>query len=574
MPLLQILTDPKNFKFYAGGPGHTSTANSFGQKSIPYGKDQFGGGWSKQPFVVKSIDVPGSQVENTGGPDILLRGGTLITSRILDDQSRLSQLLIKPGTTAGTGFTLKQNLLSRTSVRTQGTVGITNQGIYTPAETLLEAALIPEGIFSPLFLAHGNYYDVVKLQRETDALPGNNRLYGLYETKIQNLNAGFPGLRGFESLDPNVIMQYGGGPNAPLGVGRTRITFADQRTGKNNPLVPKTGTFKQNYLLQSSGSAGLNLSSQIKNPFFGLPTNGSSVTTLSSQNLSLAPKVAYLFSNEQIQEATPFRQQASNPFVDFRQTLITDPATGQEAKKVLVSTDYKAYNLQKTYNTGNPGRVSKARNTDPTKNTTVDKDTADLINYQKVGELNTDSDLIPFYFSILSGNGVTKPVQFRAYIDSFGDSFEGEWNNFRYMGRGENFYNYNGFTRTISMGFSIYAQTYPEIFKQYQRLNQLSSIVAPSYSGAGIMRGNLVRVTVGDYLSQVPGIIKSINIDIPSESPWETGRNQAGKLNGRGDRLPFYLRVSNITFVPIYDFIPQYESPFVSMGDNNQGYNN
>ena len=39
MPLLQILTDPQNFRFYAGGRGHVSNAGSFGQKSIPYGDD-------------------------------------------------------------------------------------------------------------------------------------------------------------------------------------------------------------------------------------------------------------------------------------------------------------------------------------------------------------------------------------------------------------------------------------------------------------------------------------------------------------------------------------------------------
>ena len=51
MSLLQILTDPQNFKFYAGGRGHVSNAGAFGQKSIPYGNDTQGGGSSGQPYI-------------------------------------------------------------------------------------------------------------------------------------------------------------------------------------------------------------------------------------------------------------------------------------------------------------------------------------------------------------------------------------------------------------------------------------------------------------------------------------------------------------------------------------------
>ena len=91
MPLLKILTDPQNFKFYAGGKGYVSTPDSFGQKSIPYGKDRFGGGSSKQPYIVKSININDSQVENTGGPDFLVRGGSLIPGKVADDVSRLTK---------------------------------------------------------------------------------------------------------------------------------------------------------------------------------------------------------------------------------------------------------------------------------------------------------------------------------------------------------------------------------------------------------------------------------------------------------------------------------------------------
>ena len=141
------------------------------------------------------------------------------------------------------------------------------------------------------------------------------------------------------------------------------------------------------------------------------------------------------------------------------------------------------------------------------------------------------------------------------------------------MGRGENFYNYNGFDRTVNLAFNIYASTYNEIFAQYQRLNALVSTTVPQYSGAGIMRGSLTRLTVGDYLNNVPGIIKSLNVDVPKESSWEIGRAADGSSTNLGNRLPFYVQVSNLSFIPIYEDIPQLGSRFITMGENKQGYN-
>ena len=44
MGLLKILTDPANFKFYAGGIGSVSTSLVFNQKLIPFQKDRIYGG--------------------------------------------------------------------------------------------------------------------------------------------------------------------------------------------------------------------------------------------------------------------------------------------------------------------------------------------------------------------------------------------------------------------------------------------------------------------------------------------------------------------------------------------------
>jgi hypothetical protein len=597
MPLLQILTDPKNFKFYAGGKGYVSTPDSFGQKSIPYGKDRFGGGSSKQPYIVKSIDINDSQVENTGGPDFLVRGGSLLPGKVADDVSRLTKMFLEKGTE----FTVKQNLLSRLNVETQTSIPFLNQGAYTPAQTIAQAAGVATGLHLPLFLPETKYDNVIKVQREIDADQTRNRLYQLYENtiapKFVNIENGVPGANAVDSLkkgDP-ILRSYPGGPGAPLGIGKTNIFFADQRTGYYNPNYKTDKSFIDSYPLYSGGTQGLNITydptflgatnkstillSQItatgdqqSDPVRSLlPTSPGGVWNDPSQfPLNYFKKDPALFSIEQIQAATPFQDSAVVTVTDFRQTLKNDPVTGQEARKVLISSDYTAFNRNKTFKTGDAGR----RDIDRTKIPTPGQTSAgtDLINLLKVGQTDPDSDLIPFYFTTLRyDNTRSTSIQFRAYLDNLNDGFTAEWSPYKFMGRGENFYNYSGFTRTVTFAFSIYAQTYSEIFRQYQRLNYLASTLTPSYTNVGVMRGNFIKVTIGDYLSQVPGIITGINMEVPNDTPWEIGRDLDGNKTGKGDRLPFMMKVSNITFIPVYDFVPEIGKPFISMGASGGG---
>ena len=68
-------------------------------KSLRYGKDTVGGGNSAQPFVTRKIPDDLSDVGRTGGPDFLLRGGTLLP-RIVPDMTK--QLLQAEGYAAAT----------------------------------------------------------------------------------------------------------------------------------------------------------------------------------------------------------------------------------------------------------------------------------------------------------------------------------------------------------------------------------------------------------------------------------------------------------------------------------------
>ena len=68
-------------------------------KSLRYGKDVPGGGNSRQPYVTRSIPKDMDDIGRTGGPDFLLRGGTLLPRRIGNDVSRLAKMFFIPKAT-------------------------------------------------------------------------------------------------------------------------------------------------------------------------------------------------------------------------------------------------------------------------------------------------------------------------------------------------------------------------------------------------------------------------------------------------------------------------------------------
>jgi hypothetical protein len=125
------------------------------------------------------------------------------------------------------------------------------------------------------------------------------------------------------------------------------------------------------------------------------------------------------------------------------------------------------------------------------------------------------------------------------------------------VGRGEKFHNYGGFSREISMGWTVYAQSKAELIPMYKKLNYLATSLAPDYSSGGFMRGSLARLTVGGYLYNQLGIIKSLTYTIPDESTWEIGIDENGGFDDTVKELPHMIKVSGFTFIPIQDDVPQ-----------------
>jgi hypothetical protein len=132
-------------------------------------------------------------------------------------------------------------------------------------------------------------------------------------------------------------------------------------------------------------------------------------------------------------------------------------------------------------------------------------------NNQAPWEINKDNtdDLIKFVFEAISNDDTSKSLAlfFRAFLTAgITDNNSAQLNAFKYSGRGENFYIYQGFDRTISFSFRVAAGSRDEIRPLYNKVNALMSQVYPDYSPQqGIMRAPVVRITIGDYLYRVPG---------------------------------------------------------------------
>lgn len=186
----------------------------------------------------------------------------------------------------------------------------------------------------------------------------------------------------------------------------------------------------------------------------------------------------------------------------------------------------------------------------------------DLINAQapvtaKVNGEEEGRDIIKFRFHVITPTE-TKVLYFRAFLDSFSDNYTGQWNATKYLGRAEDFQVYGGFQRKITLSFKIAAATRSEMKPLYQKMLYLASSTAPTYADDGqFMRGTIVKMTVGDYVYELPGVMNSVNYSWNTEYPWEIAMLEP---EGEGDNtmqeLPMVMDCS-IDFTPIHTFTPE-----------------
>ena len=539
-------------------------------RSLRFGNDRPGGGSSNQPYIQKPIPSPEdspSNLFNTGGKDVLIRGGLLAPIKGVNDVSRLSQMFFDFKSPSGPLFTAKQNLLSRTSVKTEASKGAgyggggVNQGLYLPTSTILQAGagftgthlnllglnpfdlVSPDrgGDLSPIGL--NSYFNIVNNQDKED-----NRLVGLYEA----ISLGEPKERFGEQKGVNlntnggtVLLEYGGGPGSILGIGKTRIKFADQRTGKQNKYA---GGNPEN-----------------KNFFLG----NNQLTVVSTPEAFPSPS-----------KDTPKIN------VDFRKTIIAQNNITDSSTILSAAPGYTSNKaLDTRVNQGSPGKRKNVYNYGIAANSdqiqALDKITA-MPMYESAGPDGTKAinDLVKFRIASINndGNGDSAVyMHFRAFIDNFSDSYAATWNPVQYVGRGDSLANYGGFTRNISIGFTVAAQSKAELIPMYKKLNHLASTLTPDYTNAGFMRGNLVRLTMGGYIYEQPGYFTSLDYSIPKESPWEIAitNDNSKKTDESVKELPHIITVT-LSFTPIHKFLPQIaKTPSeLNNGNANEQYNN
>jgi len=547
MPLVDLKTDLRSLRF--------------GSPDVP--GDRPNGAWSNQPYITTPIGADflaptPNRFAIGNGSDFILRGGASAFVDATTDVLRLGKMFTDLKTPNGIQFVAKQELLSMTgvnifagypsSIRLLNRARL-NDGIYTPISTLLAAGPIgnligghpnkqgldPTGN-SPFF-SRPQYNNLVN--RSNPLLRNNSRLLSLNNRFIKQ-----------QTFGP--LFTYLGGPNAGTDVAsvNTIINFAKDgtRTGINNPAY------------RGNPSA-----------FFG--RGGGTLT------------------NKQLNKLSNNSFRTTGKAIDFRRKITplsigrNQHVLARENGTLTNAPSYTTKNFETRVNAGNPGNPALNRSNyssgavDPTTNKTniVNKINAlYMYNADNVTSQNSVvNDFVKFRFAVINPDKPSRKtfVHFPAFFDgAITDNMGANWSSFKYLGRGEEFFNYEGFSRDVSFGFQVVAQSKPELSIMYQKLNYLQSTLAPNFSTNGFMRGNIHQLTIGGYFFEQPGVITSLSYTMPGESPWEIGIPSSNKsissAGGNTYRDPAVKELTHIInvsvqFKPIQTFLPQtVGSPF------------
>lgn len=577
MPLLeQLVRNLENYKYYSGKG--TFTANN-----LPYGKDRPGGGDSRQPFIVRGVDTRWSPSNFDDG--LTPFGMVTLASRTAADLTRVTQFLYT--TTKGPLFLLKQTGLQRS-----------NPNIKQIDVDSFDKTIIPTQLYNPLGLntlaqvalgALGARFTKHGLIPQTE----QERDYGKYilekdkggENRLQNL------LTRLGNENQNTLYKYGGGPGSIFGIGNTSLKRYYKSINGNleTPIIDKSGfiTIPVKNLQKISGNS---------------PNSRTGYADVSriSENEDI------IFSSYVIGDIDP--QELDNTFFtgdsdnnynlgsthDFRvYKNAVRKSLAKETGPLLPQSNYELYNLEKRVG------VARVRTAAEREKYNSPADTADRINaislyynnapipigkgdLKDVNGLNIDAatirDLIKFRIKVYDNDRALDPkgtsygvyMVFRAYLTNIKRSVQSKWDAYKYVGRGESFYAYDGFTETITFSFTIAASSRAEMKPLYQKLNYLISTLTPDYSSAGLMRGNVAELTIGDFVLYQPGVITNLDLTIDEDSNWEIALQepeaQPNEIDADMHELPQLIKC-NMTFIPIYNFLPRKsaQAPFIGI---------
>ena len=605
-------------------------------KSLRFGNDIQGGGSSGLPYIQPGLPEDSPAGEYLAGiarnsADWPLRGGTYSTVASTEDSVRISRFLTD--FPKGSIFTSKQVGLQKSNPRIE-TGGLTSrlntQTYNLNANLLAQVFEQGTGIHIPRAGANTNELGPDELQNKYEYVVSHkesydNRLVTLYNTKVNtNLLDTIDSLGAAQTLgipisNDNILFDYPMGPDSLYGDGNTTIFKATDFKGvfintSNSPkgqIRPLPVLDVNNLLgISKTFSKGTNfLVPDFIGGLFNVKIGGYEIADVSYQQSSKD-----FIRPDKIPEGTPAANQFGNlmgynfliaskeysgpittqkEIQDFRSKSIDpqDPARSQARKY-----NESLVNIATRVGIGSPGGRLKNQ-----------RKWINQVNYSGQDQVNmiplyadaTDPfngkpearDLIKFAFEVINNDGtplisekgttdtVTTKVHFRAFLTNFADNHSAVWNGQRYMGRGEEFFTYQGFTRDVSFQFKVVAQSKQEMLPLWQKLNYLASSLYPDYNDQGFMRGNLHKLTIGEYFYRTPGILKSMNISVDDNYPWEikysepetarsfekkdfTGTTNQGtkdfiESNSDADmmELPQVVNVS-CTFTPILNELP------------------
>ena len=571
MPSLeQLANNLATFKYY-GGYG------TFDSNNLPYGHDQVGGGSSNQPFIVRkpgerwspsNMDVGGIVTKTTRTAADLLRIGKFMTTTVQgasflamqtglqlmnpDIQHDGNMLKTNKSEVKNGLFNNIANTISNTANRISNTYGPTR--IYNPLgiNTLAEVGVVGLGKH---YMKHGltpqysdnTAYEKFIINKDKD---GINRL----EQTINLIsNPGFE-TSGFP------MFQYKGGSDSFLGIGDTKINKV-RDYGRLDSMI-----------LKSDAQSG----------FVYMPT-----AYLAQMPGKMSNGVVMPYLNDNYTSGT----YKFGEFQDFRAIKNDINKKTNAGGVVLQSSDFDKKNIQRRIGVSRALKDTerKALNGSYT-DATILADSVDGVNMVSLYYSDSPSkeheflydindkrigasdirDLIKFRIKALDNDAVSGGVYmvFRAYLNSIKRGMQSKWNPYNYVGRGESFYAYDGFTESITLQFTIAASSRLEMKPLYQKLNYLMSTMAPDYKN-NRMRGNIMELTIGDFVKYQPGIITNLDLIMDEETQWEIAIDEPENgVESNMHELPMIIKC-NLTFIPIYNFLPRKssESPFIGIDD-------
>ena len=259
---------------------------------------------------------------------------------------------------------------------------------------------------------------------------------------------------------------------------------------------------------------------------------------------------------------------------------ITDFRSGDNLIKPgsVAQSDYTSDNIATRIGVGNPGARPANQRTDINDPFIPGQDFINATDIQTRDDADGiggfPNDIIKFAFETINNDktDTTTATFFRAFLTGYSDSHNAEWSPSRYTGRGENFYTYQGFDRTVNFNFKVAAQSKQEMKFIYKKLNYLLSTLYPDYNTAGFMRGNITKLTIGDLFVRTPGILESLQLSVDDQYAWEIAMGDESK-----DMLetPQIMDVG-VQFKPILNVLPRtgISSPILITDPDNKYLNN